>query len=202
MQGQFYMFRIFIFNLFCFFMFGAMAQAADKPSVLILPPSGLFSHPNHKKVLEELGVSCTDCHNFSIKNKKKGPLVSPVPKGFIKPSLHVCHQCHFGRVNLPRPNQCEACHVNSRALRPQDHYIAWKNRHGKMAQMDRDRCKQCHTQNSCDQCHLQIDTMNPSNHPASFRLYHSVEARMNPQSCVTCHQRRTFCSDCHFGRRQ
>lgn len=194
--------HIITFSFLILFIGGSTLHAGNKPSVLLLPPAGLFSHTHHKKALDDLGISCTDCHNFSVKNKSVGPLAKPVPKGYIAAPLHVCHQCHFGSVHLPRPNQCELCHTNARALRPENHFVSWSNRHGKMAQMDRDQCAQCHTQQTCDQCHLQIDRMRPSAHPASFRMYHSVEARMNPQSCVVCHQRQSFCSDCHFGRKR
>ena len=196
------MLRIIIFNFLSIVILFSSLEAKENPSHLVLPTKGLFKHTHHQKILEELGISCTDCHNFSIKNLEKGPLAKPVEAGYIRAPLHICHQCHFGRVSLPRPNQCEICHTDAQSLKPRNHLVAWRERHGKMAQIDRDQCSKCHTQRTCDRCHLQVDTMNPTVHKANFRLYHSVEARMNPQSCTTCHANKNFCIDCHFGRKQ
>ena len=172
-----------------------------KPHLLV-PTKGLFSHPRHNKILETLKIQCSECHNFSIKGVEKGPLAQPVDENFLKAPQHVCHQCHFGNVSLPRPNQCRMCHQASEKLKPQDHFLNWKERHGRVAQMDSNSCQRCHnTAQTCDQCHAKVDLMKPKAHPANFRFFHSVQARLTPQSCVVCHRKGSFCQDCHFGKR-
>lgn len=195
--------RYIVFGVFSFCMITLGQGAFDKtPSHLLFPLRSLFSHSNHKESFQKLQISCTECHNFSLKSIKKGPLAPGVDKGFIQAPKHVCHQCHFGKVSLPRPNQCKICHSSSEILKPKNHFVLWQKRHGKLAQFDKDACSQCHTVQSCDQCHTKLDAMNPSVHRSNFRLYHSIEVRMDPQSCMACHRSTSFCSNCHFGKRQ
>ncbi|MBI3018621.1 MAG: hypothetical protein HYY61_01840 [Deltaproteobacteria bacterium] len=113
-----------------------------------------------------------------------------------------CHKCHFDKVSFATPNRCQLCHTSAQVLKPQNHWVAWRERHGKLAQIDQDSCLKCHHRQSCNQCHTKLDTMNPTVHRPNFRLYHSVEVRMNPQSCATCHRSNSFCQDCHYGKRQ
>ncbi|OGP02668.1 MAG: hypothetical protein A2Z91_01525 [Deltaproteobacteria bacterium GWA2_38_16] len=197
------MYRIIYINIFILIFFlSALSRAEEKraESSLIFPLKTLFSHKNHIKKFDELGITCTDCHNFLVKSEKKGPLGRPVEESFARGPKGVCHQCHFGKLSFPRPNQCNICHTNAKVLKPKDHLISWRERHGKMAQIDRDQCAKCHTQQTCDQCHTKLDRMNPNVHRANFRLNHSIEARLNPQSCTTCHRNGSFCYDCHFGK--
>lgn len=204
------MYRITYIKILSFLMmvwvmiFTPMGFSEEKKteSVLIFPLKTLFSHQKHMKKFDELGLTCADCHTFLIKSEKKGPLGRPVKEHFALGPSGICHQCHLGKLSFPRPNQCTLCHSNSQILKPKNHLISWKERHGKIAQMDRDACAKCHTPQTCDRCHTKLDTMNPNVHRANFRLNHSVEARMNPQSCITCHREGSFCYDCHFGKRR
>ncbi|MCM2278428.1 MAG: hypothetical protein NDJ89_10170 [Oligoflexia bacterium] len=184
----------------------AQGQPSLEQPTAVLPPithpmKELFSHPAHAKSFREMGVACTDCHDFSIKPAAPGPLASSLPTGLLKPQKGVCHQCHLGKIALPTPNQCTLCHLSTAAIQPRDHAVDWKARHGRFAQFNRESCASCHSQQSCNQCHSRLDRMNPMVHPGSFRLFHSVRARANPQSCVQCHKTRAFCTDCHSGRR-
>lgn len=182
-------------------MAAPVAGAAPEPT-LVLPLKELFSHGKHAEGFSRLNVSCTDCHDFSIRAKTPGPLSDPVRAGLLHPKRSVCHDCHNGRLTLPRPNQCLLCHAQTDALKPRDHFLSWTSRHGKMAQMDRDSCAQCHAPTGCANCHSRMDTMNPSVHKPNFRLTHSIQARAHPQTCVECHRSAPFCADCHNGGRK
>ena len=198
------MYRIIFISIFALLIVEktVWAESAIKTH-LLMPTKRLFSHKKHNEVLESLKIQCSECHNFSIKGEISGPLARPVTENFLKAPGHICHQCHFGKVNLPRPNQCRVCHQASEILKPQDHFLNWKERHGRMAEMDRASCERCHnTAQTCNQCHSKVDLMKPKVHQANFRLFHSVNARSNPQSCVVCHRKGSFCQDCHYGKRK
>ncbi len=173
-----------------------------KNSKLKSPLNKLYSHGHHLSYFTNMGVKCVDCHNFSIKTQKTGPLAPLVDMRTLSPSRKVCHECHLGQISIPRRNQCSLCHDDVDALKPKDHNLAWKSRHGVKAQFDSDSCKQCHQQNECSECHIQRDNMNPRVHRGNFKYMHSISARAKPASCVNCHQSQSFCNDCHSGRRK
>ncbi|MBL6988612.1 MAG: hypothetical protein ISR65_02495 [Bacteriovoracaceae bacterium] len=170
---------------------------------MVKPLSKLFSHKAHMPHLETLNLTCQNCHNFSIKNKIKGPLSKPVQGRYLKPAKAICHQCHLGRISLPKRNQCTLCHKNkSQGLKPIDHAVDWAARHGRIAQFDSDSCTKCHRKNDCSDCHLHRMPMKKNVHRANFRFSHSIEARLNPQKCTSCHQYARFCMNCHLGKAQ
>lgn len=179
----------------------AFAKKEEAKPELRKAYSELFNHKLHLKPFADTKVVCIDCHRFSIKSSSFDPLASNVPAGLLGISRKVCHECHLGKVELPRMNQCSVCHRNPEKLRPANHALAWKNRHGKMAQMDPDSCNSCHkeNQNSCVNCHTQRNTLRPMVHRPNFRLTHSVEARANPAKCTTCHAKVSSCMQCHKG---
>lgn len=186
--------------LLCVFVLNAEAKKKVEPE-LRKPFKELFNHKSHQKAFADTKLSCTDCHNFSVKSSSFDPLASNVPAGLLGISKKVCHECHMGKVELPKVNQCSVCHKDPEKLRPANHELAWKNRHGKMAQMDPDSCNSCHreNQNSCQNCHTQKNTLKPMVHRPNFRLTHSVEARANPAKCTTCHAKISTCIQCHKG---
>jgi len=197
--------RIFISKqlvlLTIFFNIYPMAIYAKKGKpALIKELSILFSHKKHAESFSDMKISCKDCHNFSIKPTEKGPLGALIEDPAIKPARQLCHQCHQGKVMVPTPNRCTLCHLPSKDLKPDDHFISWKNRHGQMAQMDSDSCKNCHSKNDCSDCHLQRNGHSVRVHRGGFRFTHSMEARLNPNKCTTCHQSTGFCLDCHMGK--
>lgn len=161
----------------------------------------LFSHKSHGEVFKGNSISCTDCHSFAIKSPSKDPLATNVGANLINPSKRVCHECHMGKVNVARVNQCTLCHKSFQSLKPADHSLGWKERHGRFAQMDSDSCTACHSenQNSCLNCHTVKNNLKPSVHRPNFRMFHSIEARANPASCVTCHSTTSTCAQCHKG---
>jgi len=165
---------------------------------LVKPMKELFNHRSHVSSFKKSGVSCVDCHSFSVKAVGKDPLGEPVKSGFIAASPSRCHACHMNKINLPAPNQCVMCHRDVVKLQPEDHFHSWMNRHGRIAQMDSNRCVQCHSKSSCSECHTQKNLNKPAVHLANFRLFHSIEARANPQSCVACHSSaQNSCVRCH-----
>lgn len=200
------MFRIFIFNfIFTFQSLGASASGEphfvkNTKALLNQPLKTLFSHPKHSSTFKQFGVQCTDCHRFSVKPEEAGVLSEPVPSGYLESSKQVCHQCHIAKLTLPAANQCTLCHRQTEELKPEDHKLSWTKRHGKMAQMNRDSCVQCHSPTSCDQCHSRRDTLNASVHPGNFKMFHSIQARARPQSCMECHKSSSFCISCHQGK--
>jgi hypothetical protein len=207
------MFRIFIFNLLVITtLFAGLGLAAEETSpihapkgtrpTLTQPLDELFSHSKHKGTFDKLNMTCTDCHKFSVHGQGTEPLSEPIRGGYLRPYKQVCHQCHLGNVSFPRPNQCQLCHSNVETLRPDNHYQNWIDRHGRLAQMDRDSCAQCHTSQSCAECHIKRNSIMPIVHPPNWRMLHSIEARGNPQKCTLCHQDAGFCVVCHSGKRQ
>lgn len=162
----------------------------------------VYSHKRHKGTFERMGISCQDCHSFAIKSENTGGLPKIVKKPFLNPPRMICHQCHLGKITLPRPNQCTACHTDVATVKPKDHTLNWSTRHGRFAQKDRDACNKCHNDSRCSECHLHRDPIKALVHRAGFRLSHSIQARAKPESCVTCHRSSGFCMDCHEGRKR
>lgn len=159
----------------------------------------LFDHKKHKDSFKSTGIACVDCHQFSVKSPSFDPLAKNVGAGYLKVNRMVCHECHLGKVQVARVNQCSLCHLHPEKLAPPSHKLNWKKRHGNQAQMDPDSCNGCHqeNQNSCNNCHTQRNTLKPMVHRPNFRLTHGIEARSNPASCVTCHTNTNSCIQCH-----
>jgi hypothetical protein len=179
--------------------FSEVKDTQKKPK-LQKPIRTLYSHKKHDKPFKNLNVKCLDCHRFSIKTVKRGPLAPPIKQEFLKPETDICHQCHLGRVSTPRRHQCTLCHIKLDSVKPKDHFISWSKRHGKISQFNRDSCTQCHKRSECSTCHIQRDQMKPTVHPGNFRFTHSIKARFNPKSCITCHQTAGFCRKCHYDK--
>ena len=169
---------------------------------LVRPVRLLYSHKRHQRPFRDLKIECLDCHHFSIKSVRKGPLAIPVKDKFLKPRRDICHECHLGRVSTPRRHQCTLCHIRLEDVKPRDHFLNWKYRHGNISQFDQDSCTQCHKRSECSNCHLSRDHMKPEVHRGNFRFTHSIEARARPHSCVKCHQSLNFCTGCHSGRQR
>lgn len=83
-------------------------------------------------------------------------------------------------------------------LRPDDHTVAWMQRHGTVARAGASDCMSCHQEDDCATCHT-ADLAEPfSVHPPNFTLVHALDARLSPQNCTSCHQVETFCTQCHM----
>lgn len=190
----------FIFLLFLFLNATTFAGEKKHPEMRSQIQE-LFSHKFHDPLFQKAKISCTDCHSFAVKSQAFDPLAKNVDAGFMKANRQVCHECHMGKVELPRVNQCSLCHLNPEKLAPSNHNLAWKKRHGHYAQIDPESCNTCHkeNQNSCQNCHTQKNTLKPMVHRPNFRLTHSIEARTNPAKCTTCHTNTNSCTQCHKG---
>ena len=177
----------------------SLAWAGVQEESLLVPRRQLFVHQKHLEVFKARNKTCTDCHSFAKKADSPDPLGEPVAAGGLIPRPTLCHECHLSRAGkAPTPNQCTLCHREGVNLKPKDHLNSWTKRHGMMAHLDEDSCKQCHSERTCNNCHLQRDTNKPSVHKANFRYTHSIEARGNPQSCAVCHSGANFCTNCHL----
>jgi len=161
----------------------------------------LFSHKGHNELFTKSKIACTDCHSFSVKSQGFDPLAKNVESGFLQVNRKVCHECHMGKVELPRVNQCSLCHLNPEKLAPSNHNFTWKKRHGHFSQIDPESCNSCHkeNQNACQNCHTQKNNLKHMVHRPNFRLTHSIEARTNPAKCTTCHTNTNSCVQCHKG---
>lgn len=165
--------------------------------LLVTPLKELFHHKAHQESFAKNGVSCTDCHTFSVKTQTSDPLAAKVPAGLLRPDRMVCHQCHLQAVKTAAQNQCALCHGQKGGVMPESHHLNWKLRHGRMAQQNPESCAECHKEAGCGDCHTQRDTLKPSVHRPNFRYTHSIEARAKPQSCTACHSTSTMCINCH-----
>lgn len=183
--------------LFSTVSFAAPNYSPKHPVQFVKPWPKIFDHSKHSEKFKSMNISCSECHTFSVKSAASDPLSPGVPKGFLKPDRKICHDCHLGKVNLPRSNECTLCHTNTHDIMPDSHNLNWKKRHGTFAQMDRDSCRECHSEKTCSQCHSQRDISKPQVHRPNFRISHSIEARANPQKCVTCHTTINTCVQCH-----
>lgn len=182
--------------IFIFCWNATARESAD----LRLPVKQLFNHKKHTSAFSQTKLNCTDCHSFSVKSPGFDPLSINVGSGYLMPNRKVCHECHLGKVQVARVNQCSLCHLYPEKLAPESHKLSWPKRHGQFAQMDSNSCTACHkdNQNSCNNCHSQRNTVNSVVHRANFRLTHSIEARANPARCLACHTVANRCTDCHI----
>lgn len=189
-----------IFSLLLGLQLSFAAEPAASKFETRLPLKTLFDHKKHTQAMASTNITCIDCHSFSVKSKGFDPLAKNVGAGYLLPAKKVCHECHLGKIEVARVNQCSLCHLEPEKLAPESHKLAWIKRHGQVAQMDLTACAACHrdNQNSCTNCHTQRNTLKPMVHRPNFRLTHSIEARANPAKCVSCHTNTNTCLQCHF----
>ena len=84
------------------------------------------------------------------------------------------------------------------ALMPDNHQVAWLQRHGSIARSQGATCSECHTERDCASCHDEKVAAPFSVHPPSFDTLHAVDARSRGSSCAECHSLTNFCTDCHI----
>lgn len=145
-----------------------------------------------------------------------------------------CEGCHAGvrrvglatRLELPRMDQCLACHrpggapdacatchltepdgvLQTRfpegALNPPrwmqglHHDADFWVTHRATAAADASRCAVCHRDDDCAACH-DGRLRDRRTHPNDYLTQHPVDARINANQCGTCHRVATFCVACH-----
>lgn len=160
---------------------------------------GKFDHERHRKILAREGVSCLDCHRFDVlfedAEKERARELS---WRALRPPGAACHACHGPSETklAAAPGTCATCHENLAPLRPEDHVLAWRELHGRVAASEPGRCESCHRQAECADCHQRRDTIQTRVHDRNFRFFHGVEVRADPMQCGTCH-RVDFCIRCH-----
>lgn len=84
------------------------------------------------------------------------------------------------------------------ALMPDNHDVAWLQRHGSIARSQGASCSECHTERDCASCHDEQVAAPFSVHPPNFDTLHGVDARAGGSSCAECHSLTNFCTDCHI----
>jgi hypothetical protein len=106
----------------------------------------------------------------------------------------ICASCHKG-TDANNPARCDTCHVQQR---PRDHTAGWRDKvHGRSAQIEPQRCTNCHRAERCESCHREI----PKSHfPIAVWVdkgLHGSRGRLELGACLTCHRFETTCARCH-----
>jgi len=171
----------------------------------------LFPHASH---VGEQKVACETCH-AGLDKDETGELRH-------LPGMATCNTCHN---DVKAPNNCERCHTNFAALRPESHNRNdFVREHKFQARLDDAKCARCHTQESCIDCHNGVglvkvdvqgtDMMSAHSprltendrgqqqqltkvHDLNFRFTHGITAAGRIDECRTCHDEQVFCSTCH-----
>jgi hypothetical protein len=176
--------------------------------------SGLiFNHSIH---VEKQKVECTTCH--------KG--ITDVDYAFqaeqTYPQMDDCWSCHGATKTAP--SACEACHISTADLLPQNHKSVNFIHTHKFAARELDaNCVMCHDNHSCEKCHVGTTMITENNtaddfyqpyvpdnsvdgakqqqitrvHQLDYRFLHGVDAKQKSSECQTCHSYETFCTECH-----
>ena len=171
---------------------------------------------NHKIHITQR-MNCTDCH----KGLDKVDYSYESPDVF--PKMELCSGCH-NEVKIAT-NACEACHISTFDLIPQNHrsndYI---RSHKFYAWEANANCMMCHNNTTCQDCHVSTTGITEMNTPDDFYapympsnsidgakqqallkvhgdfnyVYnHGIDATGKTTECQTCHQIETFCVNCH-----
>ncbi|RKZ81717.1 MAG: hypothetical protein DRR19_21780 [Candidatus Parabeggiatoa sp. nov. 1] len=99
---------------------------------------------------------------------------------------------------------CSSCHENSIPLMHNEEFL--KNKHGELAQANRQLCLSCHDQeDKCLNCHLstfpewETDAFRHPDRGPKERDEHSVIASAHKNSCMECHTQhfQKQCANCH-----
>lgn len=142
-------------------------------------PSGDLLIP-HRAHVEVLDMQCVTCHKNLVHSLNK--------RGFNRPEMELCLQCHDGDT---ASNVCAGCHTRKNA--PETHSQPdWLQLHGKAAS---EECASCHdwTPDYCTQCHEQ----RPASHVGNWKTGHAASAQTRGDGCLVCHDRKEFCDRCH-----
>jgi hypothetical protein len=165
-----------------------------------------YDHDRHEKnVFGPQNISCTHCHNFTLKDGKAEVGAELAKSTFKRPVKQICHECHQGSLaqNRNAPKECYTCHSsleNMKQIKPASHAgLDWAHGHASQARANSGSCTTCHSNSQCVKCHARRNDVSLSNHTRNFKFYHSIEARAQPQKCDTCHTK-DYCIRCHVGR--
>jgi len=175
-------------------------------------PEIIFNHAFHK----EQELQCTSCHlgldkvDYSFESPNS------------KPTMKSCYNCH--NEKKVATNSCEACHVSTANLLPNDHKKSnFTTLHKFAASKTNADCMMCHDNNSCSTCHVGTTMLTekntasdfyqpnvPSNfidgakqqqvtrvHDLNYRFTHGIDLKGKTKECQSCHQVEEFCVSCH-----
>ena len=172
-----------------------------------IEPGIRFSHKMH---IEDVGVSCQDCHSAAS---------SESPMDNLLPSHDTCYPCHE-----EDNTECSYCHINGDDPTGVPHitnYIA-KFPHAlhvkedvtcttchagveKSETVDEKYlpsmmlCQTCHNEleavNYCQDCHAAGEKLIPANHKMDWRQAHGLASQLQ-DDCKMCHTEQQ-CFDCH-----
>ncbi len=169
---------------------------------------------NHKLHIEN-GQKCDDCHKGLTEVDYSFQAVSH------NPDMASCYKCHN---DINQTNACEACHISTANLIPQDHRSAnFVKLHKFSASKVDANCIMCHDNNSCEECHVGTKILTEKNKPNDFyqpysssnfidgakqqklnrvhdlnyRFTHGMDLKGKNGQCQTCHEIETFCVNCH-----
>ncbi|MCX6152258.1 MAG: cytochrome C [Ignavibacteriales bacterium] len=174
----------------------------------------IFNHSFH---INEKKMECEICHtglkevDYSFKAVK------------AMPQMETCYQCHNNEQGIAT-NECEACHLSTANLIPQNHQTSnYKKTHKFAAEANDANCAMCHDNNSCAGCHVGTNMLTEKNtakdfyapysphnfvdgtkqqkitrvHDLNFTYTHGIDLKGKESECQTCHQAETFCAECH-----
>jgi len=173
----------------------------------------LFSHKFH---IDEENLECMECHkgfeeiDYSFQSSQANP------------PMMQCYSCH--NDNSVATNACEACHISTVDLLPDNHKTAsfFKN-HKFTAMAANADCAMCHDNVFCEDCHVSTNVITETNladnfytpysphtyidnekkqvinrvHDLNYRFLHGIDAKGKTMECQTCHETETFCAACH-----
>jgi hypothetical protein len=143
-------------------------------------PSGDLLIP-HRAHVEVLGLECVVCH--------KNLVHAPNKRGFNRPEMQTCLQCHNGDK---ASDKCVDCHTRKETP-PTHKQPNWLEIHGQRT--DFQECGTCHnwTPAYCAACHAK----RPASHVGNWKKNHGPEAKERGEGCLVCHGGEKFCKQCH-----
>lgn len=138
----------------------------------------LIPHRAHVQVLH---LECVNCH--------KNLVHSVNHRGFNRPEMRTCLQCHNG---VKASDKCVDCHTQK--ISPDTHKRKdWLQVHGQRNEFQ--ECGTCHewTPTYCVKCHEK----RPASHAGNWKKGHGPEAKKRGPGCLVCHGGEKFCKKCH-----
>jgi len=173
----------------------------------------LFSHKLHAS---DPNLSCETCHQGFEKVAYSFEAFQP------NPLMNQCYTCH--NSNGTATMVCEACHLSTTDLVPQDHKLNNFPDSHRFSAMDKDAdCAMCHDDVFCSDCHIATTGLTETNsandfyrplsphsyvdgakqqkinrvHDLNYVFTHGIDLKNKETECQTCHQTETFCVECH-----
>lgn len=136
----------------------------------------------HRAHVQVLGIECVACHKQLVHSVND--------KGFNRPEMETCLECHDG---TRASNACVDCHTRKHT--PANHAEkTWLATHGSKSEtID---CGECHSwtpADFCEDCHKK----RPATHAGNWKAGHAGRAKTQSQGCYVCHDEKAFCGECH-----